>query len=100
MTKTMTRMIASVAALSLAATPIVAQAGTRAGDSTATYSATKSKPGVGRKADGEGAAAAGTVIILGGLAVTATVFVALLAAGVINDKGDCISPAGCLSVRT
>lgn len=94
MTKTVTRMIASMAALSLVATPIVAQAKTRAGDSNVTYSAPKSKPGAGRKAEGEGAAA-GMLFIVGGIAVTAAVFASLLAAGVIDSQGNCISPAAC-----
>lgn len=54
MTKTVTRLMAAVAALGLVAAPIVAHANTRAGDSTATYSTSNALPGLGRAADGEG----------------------------------------------
>lgn len=95
MTKTVTRMIASMAALSLAATPIVAQANTRAGDSTATYSVSQSAPGLGREAEGEGAF---QLALIGGLLVALTPFAVatLLAAGIVqDDDGNCLSPGAC-----
>jgi len=84
MIKTATRMMIAAAAASMAFAPIAAQAGTRAGDAGAVYSAA-SAPGMGRSADGE-ALDGGSSIIL-----------ALLAAGLIisgiifaidsNDQG-------------
>lgn len=95
MTKTVTRMIASMAAFGLVATPIVAQANTRAGDSAVTYSTTEAGPGLGREAEGEGAFAIASV--LGVLVVlTPIVIGALIASGVIqDDDGNCISPGAC-----
>lgn len=97
MTKTVTRIIASVAALSLVATPIVAQAKTRAGDSAATYSAPVAAPGLGRDAEGEGQAQGGLIWLIVGIgAVTSAVYAGLIASGVI-EQGDaeCISPGAC-----
>lgn len=93
MTKTMTRMIAAVAAMGLVATPIVAQAGTRAGDSAATYSTSEAGPGLGREAEGEGQAAGGFVWLIFGVAATALTYAGLLASGAIQDgDAQCISP--------
>lgn len=92
MTKTMTRMIAAVAAMGLVATPIVAQASTRASDSTPVYSVSNAGPGLGRDAEGEGQAQF-LSIILPIFTVTAVTLGALLAGGVIGeDQGQCQSP--------
>lgn len=97
MIKTMTRMMAATAALGLVAAPIVAQANTRAGDSTAVYSVGNSAPGLGRADDGEDLVAkksggliyvflAGTTFLLG-------IFVATDVLG--DDDGNCASPGTC-----
>lgn len=70
MIKTATRMMFAAAAAGMVFAPIAAQAGTRAGDSGAVYSASAA-PGMGRAADGE-SLSSGTSIIL-----------ALLAAGLV-----------------
>jgi hypothetical protein len=96
MTKTMTRMIAAVAAMGLVATPIVAQANTRASDSAATYSTVNAAPGLGREAEGEGAVAGPIVWIVGLLGFTAAGFAAAIAAGEFTEAdGECISPGAC-----
>lgn len=92
MTKTVTRMIASVAALGLVATPIVAQANTRAGDSAVTYSTSNAGPGLGREADGEGQTG-GFGFILPILTFTAIILGVGIATGVIGeDQDNCASP--------
>jgi hypothetical protein len=87
MTKTVTRMMAAAAALGLVAAPIMAQANTRAGDSTATYSTSNALPGLGRAAGGEGQGEegiGGSSLFLGAAAV------GLIIAGVVvaSDSGD------------
>ena len=71
MTKIVSRMMFAAAAASMAFAPIAAQAGTRASDSGAVYSASSSAPGMGREEDGES--------IRSGLSLV----LALLAAGLI-----------------
>ncbi len=96
MTKTVTRMIASMAALGLVATPIVAQAGTRAGDSALGYSTVNAAPGLGRVAEGEGVVAAPIIWMVGLVGFSAAAFAAAVAAGVVNaEDAECISPGGC-----
>lgn len=87
MTKIVTRMMAAAAALGLVAAPIMAQANTRAGDSTATYSTANALPGLGRAAGGEGQGeeeGGAGVLLLGGAAA------ALIIAGIVvaADSGD------------
>jgi hypothetical protein len=87
MTKTVTRMMAAAAALGLVAAPIMAQANTRAGDSTATYSTSNALPGLGRAADGEGQGEEGAGIgplLLGAGAVAAIIGGIVIA----SDGGD------------
>ncbi|MCL9998917.1 MAG: hypothetical protein NBV68_06015 [Erythrobacter sp.] len=97
MTKIVTRMVAAAAAMSFVATPIVAQANTRAGDSEATYSVANPGPGLGRDAEGEGQAQGGLIWLVVGIgAVTAAVYAGLIASGVIEEgDGECISPGAC-----
>lgn len=94
MTKTMTRMIAAVAAMGLVATPIVAQAGTRAGDSATVYSVSNAGPGLGRDAEGEGQGAGSVVwFVVGFGALAAATYAGLIASGLIQEgEGSCISP--------
>jgi hypothetical protein len=77
MTKTVTRIMAAAAAIGLVAAPIMAQANTRAGDSTATYSTSNALPGLGRAADGEGqgegAGIGATGYVIGAVAVAVIV---------------------------
>lgn len=72
MMKTVNRMFLTAAAASMAVMPVAAQANTRAGDSSATYSA--SAPGLGRTVSGEA---------LGGEADAAGIILAILAAAAI-----------------
>lgn len=87
MTKTVTRMMAAAAALGLVAAPIMAQANTRAGDSTASYSTANALPGLGRAGDGEGQAEEGGIapLLIGGLAVAAVIAGVATAADSNND---------------
>jgi hypothetical protein len=88
MTKTVTRMMAAAAALGLVAAPIMAQANTRAGDSTASYSTSNALPGLGRAAGGEGQAEEGGI---GGAAyVLGAAAVGLIVFGIVeaSDGGD------------
>lgn len=89
MTKTVTRMIAAAAALGLVAAPIMAQANTRAGDSTATYSTSNALPGLGRAAGGEGQGeeAGGGYLLLGAAAV-GVIFAGVVVAADSGDNGD------------
>lgn len=92
MTKTVTRMIASMAALSLVATPIVAQASTRAGDSAVTYSVSQAGPGLGREAEGEGQVG-GFPFIIVFVSVSAIAAAIAVATDIIGeDQGNCASP--------
>jgi hypothetical protein len=72
MIKTVSRMMMTAAAASLAIAPIAVQAGTRASDSGSVYSVASSAPGIGRADEGE-SAVSGIAVIL-----------ALLAAGLIG----------------
>lgn len=93
MTKTVTRMMAAAAALGLVAAPIMAQANTRAGSSSAGYSTANALPGLGRAASGEGQEEEGGFgeILLGAAAG------GLFIAGVYfaSDDGECASPGAC-----
>lgn len=71
MLRTLSRVIMTAAAASVAILPIAAQAETRAGDSGAVYSVSSSQPGLGRSSEGESA--------IGGFGI----LLALLAAGLI-----------------
>lgn len=85
MKKTLSRIMLAAAASSLAITPVVAQAGTRASQSAATYSV--SGPGKGRDAKGESLTPAFT-IFLGILALgTIAATVAAVASGSSDDSG-------------
>ena len=95
MYKTMTRMLAATAALSLATAPIVAHANTRAGDTS--FAVAASAPGLGRADVGEGQNEKrfGNFFLAAG-AVALAVVGALIAAGVIgDDDDDCVSPGAC-----
>ncbi|MFW5634110.1 MAG: hypothetical protein ACOCYR_04385 [Erythrobacter sp.] len=72
----------TVAAAGLALSPIAAQANTRAGDSTATYSAPVSQPGMGRSAEGEKLVGPGFIAAI--LAAAAAVGIILL----LDDDDD------------
>ena len=72
MTNIVSRMMFAAAAASMAFAPIAAQAGTRASDSTAVYSAAAVQSGMGDDEEGAGLFNDGTSIIL-----------ALVAAGLI-----------------
>jgi len=88
MIKTVTRMLAASAALGLVAAPIMAQANTRAADSSAVYSV--SNPGLGRAADGEGQAEGAGIagFILPVATVTVIVLGTLVATDVIGEDDD------------
>jgi len=87
MIKATIRLVATVAAASLAFAPIAASANTRAGDSDTSYTAAASQPGQGRDATGEKLIAPG---ILGAILAAAA------AAGIIIiiDDDDNQSPGG------
>lgn len=93
MTKTVTRMMAAAAALGLVAAPIMAHANTRAGASTASYSASNALQGLGRAASGEGQGEEGGA---GGLLLGA-VAGGLFIAGIYfaSDDDNCASPGAC-----
>lgn len=76
--------ILAVAGLSLA--PIAAQANTRAGDSSATYSSALSQPGQGRSVEGENASGAGNIIAMALLGLWASGII--IVAADINFGGD------------
>jgi hypothetical protein len=93
MTKTVTRMMATAAALGLIAAPIMAQANTRAADSAASYSTSNALPGLGRAAAGEGQVEEGagfSAILIGGLAAAAIITGIVLATD--EDQNDDASP--------
>lgn len=54
MSTTVIRVIAATVVAGLVATPVVAQANTRASENRVTYSASEAAPGIGRSASGEG----------------------------------------------
>jgi hypothetical protein len=93
MTKTVTRMMASVAAMGLVAAPIMAHANTRAGDSSGAYSTSNVLPGLGRAASGEGQGEEGGAgaLLLGAAAA------GLVVAGIYfaSDDEECASPGAC-----
>lgn len=81
--KALSRVMLAAAAASMTVLPVVAQAGTRAGDSGATYSVSSvsavSAPGKGRKAEGEsflfGLGLVFSLFIVGGVVVAGAVLV-------------------------
>ncbi|MBI1402424.1 MAG: hypothetical protein GC147_04345 [Porphyrobacter sp.] len=85
MIKTASRMMTAAAAASMVIAPVALQANTRAGDSGAMYSAPAAQPGLGREADGESIAGAGTIVI--GLLATAAVVVGIIKATSSEDEG-------------
>jgi hypothetical protein len=77
MIKTVSRVMFAAAAASMAFAPIAAQAGTRAGDSGAVYSASSSVPGMGREDNGESLKSGLSIVlalIASGLIITGIVF--------------------------
>lgn len=54
MQNTLSKLVLAASTASLALTPIAVQAGTRAGDNAAVYTASVAQPGMAREADGEG----------------------------------------------
>jgi hypothetical protein len=68
-------LILAAAAASMALVPVAAQAGTRAGDSAAVYTASASQPGTGRSSSGEK--------IVGGGNIFALILAALWVGGVV-----------------
>lgn len=64
MIKTMSRLMVTAAAASMAVAPIAAQANTRAGDSTPTYTSQTAQPGVERSAEGEEMRGGSSIILL------------------------------------
>lgn len=84
MIKTASRIVFAAAAASMAMTPIAAQAGTRAGDTTAVYSAA-AVPGIGRSAEGESLAGGSDIIIA--LLAAAAIIAGLVLASDSDDNG-------------
>lgn len=85
MLKTMSRMMAAVAALGLVVTPVMAQANTRAGDNGTVYNV--SAPGLGRDDEGEDFAGIAPLALVIAV-VTATVTAIITAAEQVdNDDG-------------
>ena len=74
------KLIAAMAATSIALTPIAAQANTRAGDSATLYTGAASQPGVGRAGAGES--------LDGSSDILAALLVALWATGIIVIVAD------------
>ena len=93
MIKTATRLMAATAALGLVAAPIVAQANTRAGDSTASYSVSNAAPGLGRAAGGEGQDEGGSGFAIP-LGIGAAVLIGLGIYLAVEDD-ECASPGAC-----
>ena len=85
MIKTMSRLMVTAAAASMAFAPIAAQANTRAGDNAPVYSTQTAQPGMARAADGE-EMRGGSSIILALLAAAAVIGGIIVAAG--NDDDD------------
>jgi hypothetical protein len=73
MMKTMSRLLVTAAAASMAFAPIAAQANTRAGDSTSVYAGVQAAPGFARADDGEDMAGKPGAIILALLAAAAAI---------------------------
>lgn len=71
--KMISRFAMSAAAMGMAFAPIAAQANTRAGDSTATYSVSASQPGVGREEAGDLLEGGGSGIIIALFAAAAVI---------------------------
>lgn len=84
MIKTTSRLLVATAAASMAFTPIVAQANTRAGDNAPVYTSQSAQPGTARDAEGEGVRG-GSSIILALLAAAAVVGGIIVAAGNEDD---------------
>ena len=63
MIKTMSRLMVTAAAASMAFAPIAAQANTRASDSTPVYTETASQPGLARSAEGEEVRGAPSILL-------------------------------------
>lgn len=84
MIKMFSRIVLAAAAASMAMTPIAAQAGTRAGDSTAVYSAAAA-PGIGRSAEGESLAGGSDIIIA--LLAAAAIIAGLVLSSDSEDNG-------------
>ena len=85
MMKTMSRLMVTAAAASMAVAPIAVQANTRAGDNAPVYTSETAQPGLGRAAEGE-EVRGGSTIILALLAAAAAVGGIIVAAG--NDADD------------
>lgn len=97
MIKTVSRMMAAVAALGLVAAPMVASANTRAGDSGFAYSTSNAAPGLGRASAGEGQGEEdgnGSAVLIGIGAGVAIITGILIATDVIGGD-DCASPGAC-----
>lgn len=98
MIKTVSRVMAAVAALGLVAAPMAVSANTRAGDSGAVYSTSNAAPGLGRAATGEGQDDESGIggVLIGVAAGAAIITGILIATDVIgDDDGDCASPGAC-----
>ena len=96
MIKTMSRMMAATAALGLVAAPIVAEANTRAGDSSTVYSVGSSAPGLGRASEGEDLKGTGIgfgLLLIGGAVIITGILIATNVIG--DDDDDCASPGTC-----
>ena len=83
MIRSVTRIVMTAAAASMALMPIAAQANTRAGDSGSVYSVSAA-PGVGRAAEGESISGVFS-IILGLLGTAALISVAIFASSSDGD---------------
>ena len=64
MMKTVSRVLVTAAAASMAFAPIAVQANTRAGDNAPVYTADFAQPGLGRATDGEDVKGATGIILL------------------------------------
>ena len=89
MMKTMSRVMVTAAAASMAFAPIAAQANTRASDSAPVYTATSAQPGAERSDEGEAAGGSPTGVIIALLAAAAAIAGIVTVAG--NDADD-VSP--------
>ena len=83
MMKTMSRLMVTAAAASMAFAPIAAQANTRAGDNAPVYTSEAAQPGMARDAEGEEMRGRSTILLL--LAAAAAIAGIVIAADNEDD---------------
>ena len=83
MMKTMSRLMVTAAAASMAFAPIAAQANTRAGDNAPVYTSEAAQPGMARDAEGEEMRGSSTILLL--LAAAAAIAGIVIAADNEDD---------------